>query len=150
MAMELFVLSDKQLESMEEWQAAADGEGYPLRLDDARPIGTLKGFLPVQMGNTKTGFECSHWQADKFMREKSDFKFGHQWKYLITFRWGGDLDQVLAAWMAATAYAKATNGIVFDEVEGTSYTAMQAGEIVRDIQGGLPKVEAILREFIKS
>ena len=118
-------------------------------MDDARPIGALKGFLPVQMGNTKTGFECSHWQAEEFMRERSDTKFDHHWKYLITFRWGGDLDQVLAAWMAATAYAKATNGIVFDEIEGTSYTAMQAGEIVRDIQGGLPKVEAILREIRK-
>jgi hypothetical protein len=45
MAMELFVLSDKQLNSVVEWQAAIDGEGYPLRLAGNMPIESLKGFL---------------------------------------------------------------------------------------------------------
>src|ERR1700687_3386007 len=103
MAMELFVLSDEQLNSMAEWQAAIDSEGYPLRLDSETPFETLKGFLPAQLRDSKTGFECSHWQADKFMRGMSGVDFGHDWKCLLTFRWGGDFNQVQAAWMAAAA-----------------------------------------------
>ena len=38
MAMELFVLSDERLNSVAEWQAAIDAEGYPLRLDANKPM----------------------------------------------------------------------------------------------------------------
>ena len=44
MAMELFVLSDELLNSTADWQAAIDGEGYPLRLDGIKPINRSKVF----------------------------------------------------------------------------------------------------------
>jgi hypothetical protein len=150
MAMELFVLSDKQLSTVAEWQAAIDGEGYPLRLDVKMPIEALKGFFPVQLRDKKTGFECGQWPADKFMREKSEVKFGHDWKYVLTFRWGGDLNQVQGAWMAAAAYAAATNGVVFDEEEGKIRTPSEAQEIVQGIERDMPKVEELLRRFGKT
>ncbi len=78
MAMELFVLSDKQLNSVAEWQDAIDGEGCPLRLVGNKPIEALKGFLPALVRDTKTGFECNLWPADEFMREMSDVNFGHE------------------------------------------------------------------------
>ena len=71
MAMELFVLSDRQLNSVVEWQAAIDGEGYPLRLAGDKPIEALNGFLRAQLRDTKTGFECNLWPAGEFMREMS-------------------------------------------------------------------------------
>jgi hypothetical protein len=63
MAMELFVLSDKQLISVAEWQAAIDAEGYPLRLDGNKPTESLKGFLTALLRDKKTGFECNFWPA---------------------------------------------------------------------------------------
>jgi hypothetical protein len=147
MAMELFVLSDTQLKSIAEWQAAIDGEAYPLQLRDTTPIGTLKGFLPVQLRDAKTGFECSHWSADKFIRSMPDVNFGRNWKHVLTFRWGGDLNQVQAAWMAAAAYAKATDGVVFDEEERKVRSAVDAREVVQEIERNMPKAEEILREL---
>jgi hypothetical protein len=147
MAMELFVLSDKQLGSMSEWQAVIDEEGYPVRLDSARPFGALKGFLPARFRDAKTGFECSHWPADEFMRDMPEVNFGRDWKFLLTFRWGGDFDQLQAAWMAAAAYAKATDGVIFNEEEGKVRNATEAREIVEDIERGMPTVEAILRDL---
>jgi hypothetical protein len=88
MAMELFVLSDKQLNTVAEWQAAINGEGYSLRLDVKIPIEALKGFLPVQLRDKKTGFECGCWAADKLMRAAPGVNFGHEWKFVLTFRWG--------------------------------------------------------------
>ena len=63
MAMELFVLSDELLNSTADWQAAIDGEGYPLRLDGIKPIESLQGFLPARLRDTKTGFECNLWPS---------------------------------------------------------------------------------------
>jgi hypothetical protein len=150
MAMELFVLSDKQLNSMAEWQAAVDSEGYPLRFDESTPIAALKGFLPATLRGVETGFECSHWQAERFMPEISRVNFGHDWKYLLAFRWGGDFNQLQSAWMAAVAYAKATGGIIFNDEEGKIHTATEARDIVQEIERGMPTVEAILRQFDQS
>lgn len=44
--MELYVLSDKQLSSMNEWQQAIDKEGFDLRIAADRSFETLKGHLP--------------------------------------------------------------------------------------------------------
>lgn len=96
MAMELFVLSDQQLDAVTEWQAAIHVEGYPLRLDGNRPIEALKGFLPARLRDTKTGFECDTWPAEELMRERPDVDFGRAWKYVLAFRWGGNLSQLPA------------------------------------------------------
>lgn len=145
MAMELFVLSDKQLNSVVEWQAAIDGEGYPLRLVENKPIESLKGFLRAQLRDTKTGFECNVWPAGEFMREMPGVNFGHEWTHVLAFRWGGNLSQVPAVWMAATAYAKATNGVVFDEEAGKIRSVADAQTVVGDVEREMPEMEALLR-----
>ncbi len=150
MAMELFVFSDKQLNSTTEWQAAIDREGYSLKLEKKSPIQDLKGFLPVQLRDSKTGFECGYLSADKLMRAIPGANFDHEWKFALTFRWGGDLSQLEAAWAASTAYAQATSGVIFDEQDGRIKTPDEAREVVRDIVSAMPKAEEILREIIGS
>lgn len=147
MAMELFVLSNMQLESIGAWQGAIDAEKFPLRLNDDRPLGALKGFLPVLLRGIRTGFECGHWSAEVFMRGRSDVKLGHKWRYVLAFRWGGDFNQLQSAWMAGAAYAKAAGGIVFDDEEGKVHTASEALEMVAEIERGMPIVEAFLRDI---
>lgn len=150
MAMELFVLSDALLRSTADWQTAIDGEDYPLRLNGNRPIEALQGFLPALLRNTKTGFECNLCPADEFMRERPGVDFGHEWKRVLAFRWGGNLNQVPAVWMAATAYAKATNGVVFDDVQGKIYSATDARTVVNDVEREMPAMEAMLRDLDKA
>lgn len=147
MAMELFVLSDQQLHSTVEWQAAIDGEGYPLRLDGNKPMEALRGFLPTRLRDVKTGFECNSWPADEFMREMPGVNFGHTWKHVLAFRWGGNLSQVPAVWMAATAYAKATDGVVFDEEAGITRSAADARTVVEQIEREMPEMEALFRNL---
>lgn len=147
MAMELFVLSDKQLSSIEEWQSAIEGEGYPLRLDGETAFPTIRGFLPVRLRGADTGFECDHWPATEFMHELPRTDFGHDWKFVLAFRWSGDFNEWQAAWMAGTAYAVATNGVIFDDQEGKVRTASEGRQVVREIEEGLPKMEAILRDL---
>lgn len=131
MAMELWVLYDKKLSSIAEWQTAIDAEGFPLTLSDERSLDKINGFVPARLRGQPTGFECSHWPAGKFMRDMSTVDFGHAWKHAIAFRWRGNFNELRAAWIAGSAYARATGGIVFDDQEGKIRNAAEAVETAR-------------------
>jgi hypothetical protein len=142
MSMELWVFSDKQLGSLAEWQAAIDAEAYPLKLDASAPFDRLNGFLPAQLRGQLTGFECYHDDAAKLMRNNSDINFGHDWKYVLAFRWvGTKIEEQRAAWMAGTAYAQATGGAVFDDQEGKFRNSVEAREVVGDIERETPAID---------
>jgi hypothetical protein len=131
MAMEFWVLSDQQLNSIAEWQSAIDAEDFPLRLSDDKPFENLNGFLPAHLRGEPTGFECSHWPAGEFMRDMTKIDFGRDWRYVLAFRWRGDFNELRAAWIAGSAYAHATAGIVFDDQEGKVRTAAEALKAAR-------------------
>jgi hypothetical protein len=131
MAMEIFVLSDKELASIDEWQAAIDAQGYSLKLDTSTNFQAHAGFLPARLYGKLTGFECDHWPAAEFMAGDPDTDFGHDWKFVVAFRWIGDFNEMLAACMAAAAYADATEGVVLDDQEAKIRTAAEATEEAR-------------------
>jgi hypothetical protein len=131
MAMELWVLSDRQLQFISEWQNAIDAEGFPLTLSDETPLENIDGYWPARLRDQTTGFECSDWPAVEFMGELPTINFGHTWKYVRAFRWGGDFNELRTAWIAGAAYARATEGVVFDDQEGLVRNAEQACAVAR-------------------
>jgi hypothetical protein len=142
MAMEIFVLSDRKLGSIAEWQAAIDAEGFSFKLDQT-DFRWHSGFLPGKLNGKLTGFECYHDSADEFIRENSDIDFGHEWKFVLGFRWMGDFHELEAAWTAAAAYASATNGVVFDDEDGSILTVAEARQAAEKIVRDTPR---LLRE----
>lgn len=151
MSMELRLLSDRRLSTNGEWQNAITAEAFPLQLSDEAPLGAIDGFLPSHLRGKLTGFECNHWDANQVMAEYPSVDFGHDWKYALALRWlGSKRDEMLAAWMAATAYARATDAIVFDELDGKTRTASQPLEIVRDLESDDQHiVDAAVREALR-
>jgi hypothetical protein len=110
----------------------------------------VRGLFPAMLGDKRTGFECFHDDADKTMRDLGEGNFSHRWHFALGFRWlGSSMDELQAAWMAATAYAAATGGVVFDYEEGKILTPQQARETVRSIVRDLPRMEAIMEEIKK-
>jgi hypothetical protein len=144
MSMEIHVFSDRPLASMADWQQALVGEGFDLRLSAARPLEALGGFLPVQWGDKQTGFECYHDDAGELMVAYVGAGFGHPWQYALSLRWGADLAACVTAYMAATAYAKATGGVVFDPEDGKILSPHEAQETIREMERYLPTIEAEL------
>src|SRR5215469_7771028 len=69
MSMEMWVLSDRELASVSDWQAAIAAEGYPLQLADGVQLETHGGFLPAHLRGQRTGFECDPYPADEFLQE---------------------------------------------------------------------------------
>jgi hypothetical protein len=135
MSMELWVFSDKRVNATGDWQAAIDAEGYPLRLAPDVEFEKLGGFFPMHLRGELTGFECYQDNAAELMRDLNNIDFGHEWKYVLGMRWlGSKVSELRAAWMAATAYAQATDGVVIDDQELKIHTPTQAREVVRDVE----------------
>jgi hypothetical protein len=133
MSMEMFVLSDRELSSIAEWQAAIDAKGFPLKMDDTN-LKAHSGFLPARLNGKLTGFECDHFPAAEFMSETPEVDFGHDWMFVLAFRWIGNFKEMTAAWMAAAAYAAATEGVVLDDQEPKIRTAAEATEEARYLE----------------
>jgi hypothetical protein len=149
MSMEIYVLSDRPLSSMDEWQRAIAKEGSSLRISADRPIETLKGHLPAWWEEKRVGFECDHWDVRQIMAEYPDALFGRPWAHALAFRWGADLRACASAYMAATADAAASEGVVFDCEELKIKVPKQARETVRKIEAELPMFEARMKEIVR-
>ncbi len=134
MAMEIYVFSDRKLESLAQWQAAIEAEGFALRVATATPFEALSGFLPMDLDGRKAGCECDHFDAAETMDSFSDVDFGRRWRHALAFRWGGDMAACLCAYMAAAAYARATDGHVLDCDENRMLTPREAANVVRELQ----------------
>ena len=83
------------------------------------------------------------------MAEYPDVHFGRPWAHALAFRWGADLKACASAYMAATAYAAASEGVVFDCEELKIKTPKQARETVRKIEAELPMFEARMKEIVR-
>lgn len=144
MAMQICVLCDERIDSIAEWQKSIDAEGFALRLLDADPERNLSAYLRDE----QTSIE---YDVHNFGELKDSFRhvnFGRDWRYAVTFTWSSDFAQEIAAWMAATAYAGATNGAIFDEQIGRVLTPEESTKIVRNLEQRRPAMEAMLRDYI--
>ncbi len=138
MSIEIYVLSDRQLSSIAEWQQAIAREGTDLLLDTSRPFEALSGHLPAHRGGQHAGFECDHWDPNEIIDNCPDVDFGHRWTKALAFRFGGDFLALWGAFVAAAAYARATNGVVFDDQSGEVLSPDQALQVARDTEKYLP------------
>jgi hypothetical protein len=148
MSDEIYVLSDRQLGSIAEWQTAINRESFDLELSTDREFAALSGFLPARAaGGQATGFECDHWTLSDLATPDETVDFGHPWKFVLAFRFGR-FSELEAAWMAASAYAAATDGIVFDPSEDKLNRPSEAAKIARDLVAS-PVTEADILELAK-
>jgi len=143
--MQICVLADSRLSSIAEWQTAIDAEGFPLRLSDADPTRNLAARLREE--ETEIEYDIHDFRELKDTYKEKNF--GHDWKYAIAFTWSSDLAKAIASWMAATAYAWAADGVVFDEQEGKPFTPEESLQIIREMERDRPEMEVALQSFVQ-
>src|ERR1044072_2215289 len=149
MSMEIYILSDRRLASVEAWQQAIDVEGFDLQLLDDRPIDRLRGHLPARRKERPAGFECYHYDATELIAECPDIDFGRSWTYVLALCWGADLNACQGANIAACAYARATGGIVYEPEAGIVISPAEPASHVRDTKKLLPSVEAAIQRMMR-
>jgi hypothetical protein len=140
MSIEIFVLSDRRVGSIAEWQQAIDREGFDLRLDASRPFEALGGHLPAFRGEQHAGFECDHLPPGDVFECAPGINFGRDWLHALAFCFGGDFLAMWGAYSAAAAYARATDGVLFDGESGDILPPEKAVEFARDLERDLPRL----------
>lgn len=88
-----------------------------------------------------------HFDASELTAHYSDVDFGRAWQFVLAFRIGPSFKALLGAWIAAAAYARATEGIVFDETEAKLFSPDEALKLARDLQQDIPRLEQQLKEL---
>ncbi|WP_031337734.1 hypothetical protein [Rhodopseudomonas sp. B29] len=149
MSMEMYVFSDRRLESIEAWQQAIDAAGDPLQLSTERPFAELGGALPVMLRDRPTAFECDHWDAAELMADLPHITFDHPWRDVLAFRWGADFDVGAAAYWVPAAYAEATGGVIFDDEEGRLISPARAREVAVDLERSGPQIMEMMRRSME-
>lgn len=120
MSMSLYIFTDRPVGSISEWQAAIEADGFDAKLYEPAVYEELEGFLPVKLDGAGTGFEVYHEDCAALIGEleSNGFHIGHPWNHAISFHWGGDFRELIAAYSTAGSYARATQGIVLDSEAG--------------------------------
>ncbi len=149
MAMELYVFSDQQLSSMSAWQAAINTAGFPVGLPVRFPFDWENRVLPAEFRGRPTTFESKLCNASEHIAELSPVKFDRPWKHGLVLRWGSDAYAGAAAYLAGSAYAKATGGVLLDCEEGKIISAKRAAEIGFDMERSIPMIEAAVRKVLE-
>ena len=146
MSIEIFVLSDTTISSIVEWQHAIGVADFPLRLT-AGPLDLSGGSLTVQLHDKPATLEYRVEDFEALRNFYKNISFGRDWKCVLALPWITGFDGLTAAWMAATAYARATNGAVFDPQEGRVFSPAEATKVVHNIERIRPEAEAKLQTF---
>jgi hypothetical protein len=150
MSMQIEIFSNRRLATTAEWQSALDVEKFPLRLSADVILESSGGFFPMLLNGKPAGFECYHDDADAMMKELGEHHFNQRWRFALGLRWlGSNLDELEAAWMAATAYAMATDGVLFDFEQGKVLSLDEARGLIRQIIVDRPRLEAFIEDIKK-
>ncbi len=149
MAMELYVFSNQQLSSMSAWQAAIDTAGFPVGLPVRFPFDWENRVLPAEFRGRPTTFESKLCDASEHVAESPHIEFGGPWKHGLVLRWGSDAYAGAAAYLAGSAYAQATGGVLLDCEEGKIISAKRAAEIGFDMERSIPMIEAAVRKVME-
>ncbi len=72
---------------------------------------------------------------------------GQSWREAVAFNSQG-FEEGLAAYQAAAAYAKATDGIVFDPQESLVMSPPQAFALARQYKADIPKMKELLQATV--
>ena len=136
MSMELYIFSDRPIQSMAEWQAAIYADGFDAKLYEPAVFGELDGFLPVRLDGAGTGFEVYHHDgAASLIAELAaeGWDVGRPWTHVLSLSWGGDYRELIAAYSTAASYARATEGVVFDCEEAKVFEPATVLEMARKL-----------------
>jgi hypothetical protein len=145
MSMQICVLTDLPLSSIAEWQKAIDAEGFPLRLSNTDPYRDIA----ARLRDEETSIRYSVYDFAELKETYKNTNFSRDWKYAISFTWSSDFAEEIAAWMAATAYARATDGAVFDQQVSKLFSPDESLQITQEIERVRPEKEAIFQAYIE-
>ncbi len=119
MSMELHAyIAKSSVPDRETWQNAINRLGFSLELDESLKENEDSGYLPCKLNGEESGFEIYYEPPDEYIHEAPELRepIGTR-DWCISFRWGGDMDELACVFMAAAALVTACDAVVHDPNE---------------------------------
>lgn len=145
MSLSCYVLCNRHLTTLGEWQAAIDALGFAVTLqgEATEPIEDLSGHLPTVWQGEEAGFECDPGGVDEaaeIIEMCDDVDLGGPWACMLAFNYVG-FANIAGVTIAGAVYAKATDGVFYEAEGGERFDADAAIAFAR-------KTEIETRQFL--
>jgi hypothetical protein len=122
------------------WQDSINSLGFPLELDDDLDPMQSTGFTPCKIAGIPSGFEIYLESAEdileSFPEQRIDF---NEFEKVISFRWGGHLEELACSLASSAALVKEHNAKVLFPDEDLVYDldtlVKTAREVIDSIAG---------------
>jgi hypothetical protein len=138
MSMSRRVLFAGSAPAVKDVQQALHDLGFDHLIDDqSAPLSSYDGFMPMKYASgavsKQTGVEIFVGDAREFVEKLGLSEVDPRFDCDVSFRWGGDLHEALAAFALSAAIATVTGGSVFDDESGAFETVEETIAQAQDL-----------------
>lgn len=128
MSMELYVFLNKcDMPIPEAWQQSINAASFDLRVDTDFDPFHFTGFLPCELRDRSTGFEYYFSPSIEVAPPETYLApMTSNFDSVVTFIWGGDLQETVAVMMAAGALAASVDSLLHFADDDSSVRSAQA------------------------
>lgn len=141
MSLDFYVLCNRPLSSLKEWQSSIAELGFDLEITSECKVASMAGFLPATLHGDHTGFECSVFSAEELMKTYDEIDFEGSWLFAYAM-YTGSVGGCVSALIAAAAIAKLTDGLAFDPQESLVMKPDEAVDYARRTETEFLKLKA--------
>jgi hypothetical protein len=148
MSMEIYLLTNETIPSLQTWQDAVDALNFEVRFVDQQELPTKEIRIKAECQGRPVLLEIERtslaYVADIF----PNVEFPESVGFVHALRWNKTLEGGLAAYEAAAAYIGAVKGLMIDTEEGDLKTPAHAAEIARVTSAKMPELQKIFADLI--
>ena len=121
-----------KLPTLQAWQTAIDSHGFKVALDPSGDFTDHDGFWPAKYQGRAAGFELSNASPDEALEDYPEV----EGKFDIAFSFVTDsnMDEACSSWLAASALAHLTGGVLLDDSSGDAIPGADALEWARELE----------------
>jgi hypothetical protein len=146
MSMEIYLLTNDTVPSMETWQKAVDALQFDVRFEDHHELpGEIR--LKAECQGQPVFMELSRVDLAYIRDTFPNVMFPDNVKHIHVLRWAMSFAGSAAAYQAAAAYLGLVKGLMIDTEEAKLKTPDAAIELAREMAERMPMLEAEIKKL---
>ncbi len=148
MSMEIYLLTNETIPSLQAWQAAVDALNFEVRFVDQKELPTKEIRIKAECQGKPVLLEIERTSSAYVKDSFPNVAFPDSVSFVHALRWNKTLEGGLAAYEAAAAYIGAVKGLMIDTEEGELNTPARAIEIARNTSAKMPELKKLFADLV--
>lgn len=148
MSMEIYLLTNETIPSLEAWQGAVDALKFEVRFVDQQELPTKEIRIKAECHGKPVLLEVERTNLADVRDTFPNVEFPDSVSFVHALRWSKTLEGGLAAYEAAAAYVGTVKGLMIDSEEGKLNTPTRSIKIARDMSAQMPMLQAAMARVL--